>query len=211
VAIFNEILSGRYNRAMQKMFAIKGSPPVRQVAGEITPNVTFGVGIENRFIESWNMFASGSQTAFIAGQITNWQLRNPAGSNVIAVVEKLKIIVSVTDPTPAFTIVSQDTNKAAYAAAVGVRCLDNRPVKGATSTLGATLGVSSGNNIGATGGVIGALPLIAFTPLDFIQTDDQEIPLAPGDSLLVTTGAVSSLLYVNVQWRERFLEESERT
>ena|SRR5882672_2893720 len=211
MARFNEILAGRYNRFLQKLFSMKGGPPAPQLASEVSINLQLFNGEENRWLESWNTFASGSQTAFIAGQITNWQLRNPPGSNVIAVVTKLKIIVSVTDPTPAFTIVSQDTNKAAYSAAVGVRCLDNRPKGGSSTTLGATLGVSSQNNTAATGGVIGALPLIAFTPFDFITLDDEEITLAPGDSLLVTTGAVSSLLYVNVQWRERFLEDSERT
>jgi len=212
VAIFNEILSGRYNRALQKMFAIKGSPPVRQLAGEVSPQVVFGVGVENRFIESWNMFASAVQAPAVAGQVTDWQLRNPAGSNVVAVVERLFFQKATVDAPPFFTIVGQDTNKIGgdYAAAVGVRCLDNRPVKGITTTLGATLRVSIANNIANTGAVIGAVSSQAFVVYNFIQTDDQEIPLLPGDSLLITTGD-AGILYVSTQWRERVLEESERT
>jgi len=210
VAIFNEILSGRYNRALQKMFAIKGSPPVRQLAGEISPQVVFGIGIENRFIEAWNIFGSAVQVPFVAGQVVDWQLRNPPGSNIVAVVERLKLQKSTTDAPPFFTIISQDTNKAAYAAAVGIRCLDNRPVRGGTSTLGSTCQVSTAQNIAATGGIFGVISMQAFVVYNFIDTDDTEILLLPGDSLLVTTGDAGNL-YVSVQWRERVLEESERT
>jgi len=210
MAIFNEILSGRYNRALQKIFAIKGSPPVRQLAGEISPQYQFGVGVENRFMEAWNLFGSAVQVPFVAGQVVDWQLRNPPASNIVAVVERLKLQKSTTDAPPFFTIISQDTNKAAYGAAVGIRCLDNRPVRAGVNTLGSTCQVSTAQNVAATGGIFGALSMQAFVVYDFILTDDTEILLLPGDSLLVTTGDAGNL-YVSVQWRERVLEESERT
>jgi len=212
MARFNEILAGRYNRFLQKLFAMKGGPPSPQLASEITANFQLFGGVENRYLESWNMFGSAVQAPAVAGQVTDWQLRNPAGSNVIAVVERLFFQKATVDAPPFFTIIGQDTNKIGgdYAAGVGVRCLDNRPVKGSTTTLGATLRVSIGNNIANTGAVIGAISSQAFVPVNFIQTDDQEIPLLPGDSLLVTTGD-AGILYVSVQWRERFLEDSERS
>jgi len=212
VALYNEILVGRINRFFQKYLQMKGNAPAPQLAGEVQPSLSLFTGSENRYLEGWNLFASGVQAPAVAGQVTDWQIRNPPGSNVVAIIEKLIFQKAVIDAAPFFTIVSQDTNKigGGYAGAVGVRCLDSRPVKGSTSTLGATLGVSIGNNIAATGGVIGAFSLQAFVPISFIQTEAQEIPLLPGDSLLVTTGD-AGILYVSVDWRERFLEESERT
>ncbi len=210
MARFNEILSGRFNRALQKALSMKGGPPAAQLSSEIQPNLQFLSGTENRYLESWNMFGSAGGFGFVAGQVNGWQLKNPAASNVIGVVEKLLIAESVSEAFPNFLLITMDTNKAAFSAAVGARCLDNRPVKGSATTLGANLQASTQVNTAATGGVIAALPLQANIIFPFITTDDQEIPLLPGDSLVVTTGAVSSVLYVSVQWRERFLEDSER-
>jgi len=89
MAIFNEILVGRYNRALQKIFGIKGSPPVRQVAGEITPAISMFYGVEHRITESWNRYAIGVAAGPVAAQVCNFRYRNPRGSGVLAVLEKV--------------------------------------------------------------------------------------------------------------------------
>src|SRR5713101_6850733 len=89
MGIFNEILAGRYNRALQKQFAIKGSPPVRQLGGEVTPQVSLFYGRENRFTETWNVFGQLHNVPALAANLSQSRLRNPFGSNVIAVVEKI--------------------------------------------------------------------------------------------------------------------------
>lgn len=52
---------------------------------------------------------------------------------------------------------------------------------------------------------------IANQMTDIIVTDIQEIPLLPGNGLQVVTSNVSQILNVIGWWRERLLEESERT
>src|SRR5258708_36523747 len=88
MAIFNEILSGRYNRALQKIYAIKGSAPVRQLGGEILPIHAFYAGIETRALEEWYRFGTIINAAAGVGQAVA-QLRNPLGSNRLVVFEKL--------------------------------------------------------------------------------------------------------------------------
>jgi hypothetical protein len=204
MAIFNEILAGRFNRSLQKLFAIKGGPPVRQIGGEITPVHQIASGAENRYLEGWNKFASSFSIA--AGGASNAMLRNPAASNVIAVVESL--IVSSAAAQAYFF--SQETRNTDYTAANGVRCLDNRPVSGGTSTLGATLRSSQQTGAALTGGVIITQSVLANTPFQYIQDPVQEFPLAPGDALIFQ-GIAGVVVFLTFWWRERFLEESERT
>jgi hypothetical protein len=208
MAIFNEILSGRYNRALQKIFAIKGSPPVRQLGGEITPSHALNSGVENRFMEQWNRFAVGAIAAAVAAQNSAVQFRNPVTSGVIAVLERAAIFEGVADQI----VVTQNTGDAPLAGAVGQRCLDNRAVKGAAQTLGAACQTTVGNNIAVVGGVIFRIFVQANVDYPFLITDEnQEITVAPGDVVYFFTGNVNVTLVVNLIWRERALEESEKT
>lgn len=209
MARFNEILVGRFNRALQKLTGIKGGPPAAQLATEIGAQIDFNqMGVDFRFLEGWNRFAGSAVTAAVAAQDAAVQLRNPAGSNVMAIVERFDVFEGAADQI----IVTQNTNDAAALAnVVGVRCLDNRAVKGSPNTLGAVLSLSFGNNIALIGGILFRLFVqanIIFVPL---QTQDQQITLAPGDALWVFSSAVNVSIAVNMMWRERFLEDSERT
>src|SRR5215467_14446494 len=102
MAIYNEILAPRFARFFQKHFSMKGSTAVRQLAGEVSVSLPIWSGIENRWLESWERFAANLAVAAVAAQVSNSQLRNPAGSNVVMVLEMASIEVDVAD----FVIVS---------------------------------------------------------------------------------------------------------
>src|SRR5882672_5728754 len=91
MAIFNEILVGRYNRALQKLLGIKGTSPVRQIAGEITPALAMFYGVDNRFLETWYRYAFTFDQPAIPGLTTAVRFRNPANSAIMAVLESVKI------------------------------------------------------------------------------------------------------------------------
>lgn len=207
MARHNEILTGRHNRFLQKLFSMKGPPPAPQLTSEITPVHHILTGAENRYIESWNRFAVGAVTAQVAAQNSAVRLRNPAGSNAIGVIERLSFSEGAGDTV----LVVQNTNGVALATAIGQRCLDNRPVAGSSSTLGATLQTSIGNNIAVVGGVVARCFIAPNPDYIFIVTENQEITLLPGDDLTLYTTAVNVFLTANFMWRERFLEDSERT
>src|SRR5260370_12899082 len=97
MAIFNEILEGRFNRGLQKLFAIKGGPPVRQLGGEIMPVHPLRSGVENLWLEGWNRFVAFTDLTTRVGQIVGVRMRNPIGSNVRGDLPGL----SALDATPA--------------------------------------------------------------------------------------------------------------
>src|SRR5260370_34272425 len=87
MANFNEILEGRFNRGLQKLFAIKGGPPVRQLGGEIMPVHPLRSGVENLWLEGWNRFVAFTDLTSGVGQIVGVRMRNPIGSNVMGGLE----------------------------------------------------------------------------------------------------------------------------
>jgi hypothetical protein len=201
MARYNEILAGRYNRMLQKVFGMKGGAVAPQLASEIAPSIVLFNGAENRYLEGWDRFGVGFGQAAVAAQSSGVRFRNPAGSNVIAVVEKLTVSESVADVTGALfengfitDLASLDVN----------RRLDGRGRSAATCITSHTSNPPSAVQFAT-------LPLQANVPYDFVVDEDQELTVLPGDGIQVRTGQNNVLLLVTIIWRERFLEDSERT
>jgi hypothetical protein len=209
MAIFNEILSGRYNRALQKIFAIKGSPPVRQLAGEIVPAVQLFYGVENRYLEGWNRFAWSFQNGPTAGQTNGMRLRNPAGSNIIAVIEKITGYSASAGPQQ--MILSEGDNNPDLETIAGVppMPLDNR--QGPSGTHTAQLVASTGALTPPIQRVIAQWSPPVQSAYDIIADENQEIPILPTRSITLQQAAANTFLIGTFFWRERVLEESERT
>jgi hypothetical protein len=208
MAVYNEILAGRFNRALQKVFGIKGPPAVPQLAGEISPSLPMFWGREARYLEGWNRFGVGAVVAAGgAGNRAAVRIRNPVGSGVVVVVEKITISASLQD----FPIVTL----------------------GAATDLGGVITVNSGfDNRGAPTPVAimsssGAAVFLGFQiwqgaaaanfTLDVIQTDIQEFPLLPqatvalgNGAITVYSGVLNQAINVAIWWRERVLEDSEK-
>ncbi len=205
MAIFNEILVGRFNRSLQKAFGIKGSPPVRQIAGEIQPGYQINTGVENRYLEAWNRFGVAVNIPGNVGNVGAFQLRNSPGSNVIAVMEKITLISVVAGEFDLgyLTIVvpgdlATTTNGVPF---------DRRFGPLAT---GAAIQPSFTNVTPAAPIIIFRTFLPANTPIEVLGIDDHELPLLPGDIFRGINTVANSGVIFNIWWRERYLEESER-
>ncbi len=205
MAIFNEILVGRFNRALQKHFGIKGSPPVRQLAGEIAPSFQILSGVENRYLESWDRYAAVMTAPGVAAQRAAVQLSNPLGSNVIAVVEKL--LVANTNAAqadvPTLTMVSGLvlTPFGATAARLDRR---SRPSPNMQLFVSSNAGAISGS-------LIWRASLPALSQLDVIFEEIHAITILPGDQLTLFANVLNTQAEWSITWRERYLEESERS
>lgn len=200
MAVFNEILVGRYNRALQKLLSMKGEAPVPQVASEVMPVLPFFWGAELRYLEGWERFASGLLQAALAAQPSILRLRNPTAANVVAVIEKLTLGMTVAD-NPIIGLGGGVVADLAAVATPGRLDARGRPKP--------SLIFSGGNQASVVTNVF-VLPIQANIALDFIVTDIQELTLLPGDTLEVSTQVVNTSLRAGLIWRERFLEESER-
>jgi hypothetical protein len=205
VALFNEILVGRYNRFLYKLLSMKGGSPSPQLASEITPAITLFNGAENRYLEAWDRF--GSFISFAAGGAANrsaMRLRNPTGSNVVAVVEKF--VYNNNDVATATAQVSYTNQNTNFLNTQAVSAFDARGRPGSTC-------IPSGQNgavLAIAGTIIHQVTLPTNGISDILFTDIQEMPLLPGNELNLWDLTLNQAIAGTFWWRERFLEESER-
>ena len=201
MAVFNEIGIGRWNRFIQKITDIKGSPPARQLSSEIVFQHPIFHGQENRYLESWDRFGIGFTNGAIVGQRSGVRLTNPSGSNVIAVVEKAMFSI----PTTEFVNLEYGTVGASLSNAIASIPMESRGRTASTCLLSFNVAVLSTLN------VIAQFQPIALTGWDFIADTIQEVSLPPGTSVQMDGNAANVAITVSFWWRERFLEDSERT
>ncbi len=145
MARFNEILVGRFNRFLQKWLSMKGGPPSPQLATEIQPNFNFFSGAENRALESWFLYGTFSSQVAVALQNSFFQLRNPAKSGVLAVIEGIVVIPGLAGDRCDIQFGQPGTDGAQI---LGTRARDGR--NKASSALTASQGTLAGRQIGTT-------------------------------------------------------------
>ena len=210
MALFNEILAGRINRALQKFLSMKGSPPSPQISGEIVPSISLPFGKETRVLEAWNLFPNAWQIAAGgAGNRTGLRFRNPANSGVVAVIEKIWFNV----PTAIAVNVSVNLGSATTDLTtpdVVSRPFDKRTVSGSSMSL-------SHQNVGALPALTAPVATLwaanfsGANYFDVITTDIHEFPVLPGDAIQWDAGVDNVSLNSYIWWRERVLEDSEKS
>jgi hypothetical protein len=207
MARYNEILVGRYNRLAQKLFSMKGPASLVTLNDELHFSTPMFHGAENRYLESWERFGVIIDQAGVVGNNTGVRIRNVAGSNIIAVIEKLY----VQNINAADNIVSLAINPAVAVNLGALVPTQNRrfDARGRSNT---SLILSQDSNYGAVlATTIAALQIPANRGAEFITLDIQELPLLPGDAWDVRSNNSNSEIQVTAWWRERFLEDSERS
>jgi len=203
MAGYNEILVGRFARALQKITGIKGSVPTATLSSDVAATLDLTlIPIEERYLSAFDVYAVNQGSAAVAAQNSAVRIRNPAGSNVIAVLEYLAITVG---PGVAADTVSvgRQTGVVDFAGPVTGLRVDSR------MRPNSTLLVSTSNNI-LNANVFLSLNLATGLSTQVILTNNQEIPVLPNDAITFTTATLNEVLIVSFRWRERFLEESER-
>jgi hypothetical protein len=209
MAIYNEILTGRYARALQKLFSMKGPVPMKQLSGELMTVLPIFWGAEARYLEGWGLYGFFGSVAAVAANISGHNLRNPVGSNVIAVFTKISVYPAAGAAGRALVSVGVSAADLVTPISLANVALDSRGPVNAPSLIytqqNTTPTIASLNNTLFVGNQN------ATVPQDAILQDDQEFPLLPGSALRVTGDTVNQTVQVALWWRERFLEESERT
>jgi hypothetical protein len=205
MARYNEILVGRYNRFLQKLLSMKGGPPAPQLSSEINAGFVLTNGKENRWLEDFNDF--GVNFFLVAGGAGNrgvMRLRNPAGSNVIAVLQRITLSnndASTIQPNLSFTNTNLDRSTLNTTSGLG----EGR------STRASTCIASSQNNavVAITGTVFYICTLGPNANQDVIVTDGHELVLTPGIELNIFIQSTNQAGSCSLLWRERAMEESE--
>jgi hypothetical protein len=217
MARYNEILVGRFNRFVQKHFSMKGPANLVSISDEMQPIWPFFNGPENRYLESWDRFAVDIFTTAAATFQTGVRFRNPVGSNAIIVVENITIWPQGAANDPVIIAGgSATTDLGTLITVTQGNTMDLRTIRSAATAIistqnnSATIPLLTNNasmyravSSGAAGG--------GANNKSIINTDNQEITVLPGAALQFVNNAVNVGVQMDIQWRERFLEDSERT
>ena len=206
MARLNEILVGRFNRGLQKVFGIKGGPPVATLAPEIMPTHWVFGGNEQMYLIGWQMFGMQQSQAAVAANFSQVQVRNPPGSNVLAVFTRITVANNQAAADQPFLQLFKSSVDLAtpFAQTLGQGRLDARGQQNSTLAFSKT----------AAALIVGAIYQGCYPingTFDFVIDERSEIPLLPGDALLVCSNTANQVLLSSWYWRERFLEDSERT
>jgi len=209
MAIYNEILSARFGNALKKALSMKGATPTKQLSGELTPILGMQWGVGERWLEGWNRFALAIQQTAVGGNASGIRWRNPSGSGVIAVMEKISYPnLTASANSVIFQQGSVTTDLSTTIATT------NTPLDGRQQSTGSTLILSKQASAASVPAIQTDNKFVIQQPIagyaDLILYDNQEIPILPGFGMQALLSTVNLELDVNIMWRERYLEESER-
>lgn len=213
MALFNEIQVGRFNRYVQKLFAIKGGPPMPTLASDLQMIYPFKTGQENRYLEGWDLYGRTLTVTGLAGNASIFVVRNPKGSNAIAVISKAAINEHLPDPVTGgstgaqfFAILNATTDEGTL---VQAQAMDARTVRQSSMIVSHNQGTAV-VAVGGQANALGLVGLIADQTYNFISGEWDEIPVLPGSAVYMANGVAAQAATFMFQWRERFLEDSER-
>lgn len=94
----NEILNGRYNRFLARLFGIQGDTPSPQLSPEIQPGFDYPFQPEHYWLMSERLCTGALLISAVAAKRPVVQLRNPPGSGFLVVVEQIRTVVASADP-----------------------------------------------------------------------------------------------------------------
>lgn len=200
MAILNEIMVGRYNRHIQKLLGLKGPAALNQVSSEMQVSHNVFNGVENRFTEGWDRFGVAVNIVVAAAQGAI-RLRNPVASNVVAVVERCTVSVSVAN-TVAVQTGAATTD---YGTLATAQFLDARQRPFSTCTISSILAAAT-----SVGTSFWLNPCSAAAPVEVMNHEHHHIALAPGQGIQMLSLVATGTYFLSLVWRERYLEESER-
>jgi len=201
MALFNEILTGRYNRFLQKLLQLKGPAPAPQLASEITPAFDVeDVPVELRVLNGTNLWVWGITVPQVAAQTSALQFRNPTGSGMVAVLEH---IILSSNTTQLYTIGWQGNNPADLANSGAAVRRDIRIQSGLSA-----MKLSSANNVAGLTLDVGEMQVLASTPYTLFSDKHHQFPLLPSCALRIL-GSANASISLMAMWRERAIEDSE--
>lgn len=209
MALYNEIQVGRFNRLVQKFLSIKGGPPMPTVQPELQFGIPIPYGAELRYLESWDLFGIKQTQPATAAQGNILELRNPAGSNVCAVITAAGDSGALANSI-IFGLVPKPTTPADNANIRAAVAWDARGRPSSTCVLSDASGGAPNSSFGGTALGLGQADVGATYFINFVPPGT-EIPLMPGSIAYVLSTVVNQQNRPFIHWRERFLEDSERT
>lgn len=201
MALFNEILVGRYNGILHKLLGMKEGAPAPQLSPDVTPTLV----LENDRPEYGYLAGDKILAAHegIAGDATHYpviQFKNPADSGILAVLESVLCSLSATGLIELRFVSTAGGNETGNQHASRDRRYTGRG--SCVMTNQAPLAIPA--NILVSQQLILAQTIYQLLPLPIVLPPD-----VSGNSVITISGPLNTTLRVSCMWRERALEPSE--
>lgn len=208
MAMYNEILEGRFARHLQRFFGIKGSAPTPSLSGDI--NATWDQsdpGVEDVYLQSIQRFGMGVSVGPTAAAVNFIRLRNPQGSNVVAVIEFFNVGLAANDPNLQYGLDNAAAQQTDLTTVAGVTVGSRFDPRGSPTPV---LIVSTQTGGGVTLGHVLMTINQGAGGAQYLFHRHQEIPIFPGFALTMAGSIVNTTSVMSVFWRERLLGDGER-
>ena len=210
MAGYNEILEGRFNRASQRIFNMKGPASVNELASVIQPQISIHTDADQRFNESWESFGfilAGLSNAVNGSAV---RVRNPTGSGVLALFTRIELQIAGGAAADFVVLEIGATVVDLTGAGTGIgRGLDTRTVRNTPLIITQNPAAGSaalGTAVSQYNFVAGVLN--AETRRDFLD-GFQRVVLLPGFAFQVRNATVNQNFQANFMWEERTLGDAE--
>ena len=207
MALFNEILSGRFNRFAQKALSMKGPPALPTLSQDLQIALPWRVGNEDDYLRSVDWFGLSVANAANAAGFFGFRLTNPLNSGIIAVIKRMRFRTTIADGASieaAYNLAPPTF----YAVQNQGSALDGRLKRQSTCTYSLTNAATTGVSLGA--GAIDFYATAAGVDNFWLQDIDQGIVLTPASALNVFGSTNNAVCFSSIWWTERVLEDSEK-
>ncbi len=204
MALYNEILAGRFNRFLQKHLSMKGLPPSPQLAGDIQPVLALYLGEEANVHQGWEPFAIDVLQPAAVGAGNELRLRNPTLSGVIVRLES--IYFSANSVSRIDLQYGQPGADLGTSQAAAVRSLDTRG-RAQSVLVASSAQPAAQSQIGTN---INSAFTAANTWTDFLVSGHQLL-LLPTSAVQLSDSTLNISTVMGFRWWERALEDSEVT
>lgn len=200
----NEILVGRFNGILAKLFGMKERAPSPVVAAEIIPTIVLESDRpEFKFIGGERLGMAGGPLTSAVGELSSLTIFNSPGSGVLVVLEK-----HITSSTSSQRIVMGlvTTAPAAIGADFASRHRDFRQ----STVIGPSVGiVARVYDSRSAVSLVAAPGYFSHCPAGNLVQLDTDIILPPGTGIVSEATVANANFNCGWRWRERILEPSE--
>ena len=208
MAVYNEILAGRFNRFVQKLLSMKGPTSLVAVSSDLRMTHQVQSGAECRYIEGWDLFGISVSVTAAAANFSTIELRNPTTSGIVGVLTRAFAYEKLVDADGPFLILIRGAtaDQPTVTASIG---WDQRS-RPASSLIFSSNPAAAATAFGGTNAIIGRHNVPANTNTIELLPAGLEVPILPGQAIAMQNNVAAQLMAGGFWWRERPLEDSEK-
>lgn len=190
---------------LEKKFNAKGGSVITDLEQGARCVLPLNIGNEDRYTQGWNRFSIFLNISGVSAQFGRVRMRQPVGSNVIAIIERLYCWTLTAAADQPILTYGAATTDLANIPSLTFTAFDPRGNPQPTSIVSFNQQASGGSSriqLAYTG---------ANIVVEYVLNANNEITLLPGNVVDVQSNVANQQLSVGLIWRERALEPSELT